>query len=371
MLDLFWTDIALNWHPRNEKVTGAFSRTYSYLHSRGGIYGRLACSGWIDGECGSLDHLYARWQPQERHWQLAHQLPRLVRQRWGHRPEMTRTSYLCEDIVLSASGAPYSRMDQPLTVDFVSRPGLPRAYFIADAREDPYGMKEIPTGGHQKAEHVAPLWTAAQRQTDALGVALYRGNLWDQKTETLQSHFVLPKEVDGLWIGDESIDLARTEPWELHVGVNQPITVRCDTAALGLRVIHAATASGQDAAIRLIFDGNEHGVVRLSILHAAPDEHAAEVHPLTGAVCWLRAGSQLATQADFATWRDAFTAVAARIHADSEALNVIVPGDTGPVAIKVALPRFQVRQLTPQPTQTVLECNGNDVASSIFAGLSK
>ena len=83
---------------------------------------------------------------------------------------------LYRDIALSCCGAGYGAQDSTLVVDLPGGRELPRCYFIADGREDPYGMKKFETGSarHPKALHLQPFWAGAQRSCDALGLAIYR-----------------------------------------------------------------------------------------------------------------------------------------------------------------------------------------------------
>ena len=46
LLELFWTDIALNWFPPAEKLAGAQSRTYDYLQGLGYLDQQLMANEW-------------------------------------------------------------------------------------------------------------------------------------------------------------------------------------------------------------------------------------------------------------------------------------------------------------------------------------
>jgi hypothetical protein len=95
-------------------------------------------------------------------------------------------------------------MDLPLGVDFANpdRQAV-RGYFIPDARRDPYGKKKIPAGGgHDKTLHLRPFWAGIQRQTDALGLVIYRDRDYPANPPSLESHFVFPLDVDEIRAGD-------------------------------------------------------------------------------------------------------------------------------------------------------------------------
>ena len=372
MLELFWSDIALNWLPGAERLAGTYSRTYRYVNGGGSTTNILEAAGWLDpGRAGGVEVAFVNWQPPLRLWELTNtRFPRLVRQSWGPAEVESRTAYLCRDIALSTSGALYHVMDQPLTVDFATRPNMPRAYFIADGRNDPYGTSEIPSGGHQKAEHLACSWLAAQRGPDALAAAYYRDIHWDAAAQTLQSHFVMPRDVDGIWIGDQPVDLAAAPPWEVSVPPDAAVTVRSGAAAMGLRLLLSRGLHGAQAPIHLVHDGNNFGVVRLSIMHAAPDAAAPETtKPEPGAVFWIRIGSGLDSEGAFHDWRAAFAKARADYAEADGRVRARVSGVEGPVAIAAEAPAYHITNLTPHPTSAILELDGAGFATPILSEL--
>jgi len=216
LLELLWTDIALNWYPAGQRLAGARSRDYNYLHGTGYLDAQLWACGWLEGEPnGGMGLIYpalARWRPDETLRQMsAQRLPRLVRQRWGTGGSRGRTHLLLRDVTLSTSGANYGPMDLPLTVDLPGARNLVRCYFIPDARRDPYGKKKVPAGPHEKTLHLRPFWTATQRRADALGLVMYRPGDYPDNPASLESHFVMPRDLDGLWVGGSRVFLSADE----------------------------------------------------------------------------------------------------------------------------------------------------------------
>jgi hypothetical protein len=102
MLELFWTDIAVNSLPSVQRLAGANSRTYDYLHGLGGpLDNALSHAGWLPGTPRGSEGIYyalIRWRPDDKLRSL--KLPRLVRQCWGEAPEQFRTHYLLPNISL-------------------------------------------------------------------------------------------------------------------------------------------------------------------------------------------------------------------------------------------------------------------------------
>jgi len=371
LLDLFWTDVAAHFFPPSGRLAGPHSRDYNYLRGNGSVLdNHLWAEGWLDGgirgRTGILWPALARWHPPERLLEMSRtRLPRLVRQSWGAEPHQARTHYVLDDVTLGAASAHYHQMDLPLTVDLPGDADFPRCYFLPDARHDPYGTKRIAVGGgHAKTIHLRPFWTAAQRRTDALGLVLYRNEPQTREAETLESHFVMPRRVDAFWIGDKQVDVSGAEPAEWPVEGSAPVVLRRGTAAVGVRVVWARRAGGGPAPAALVWDGNKHGVVRLTVAHhhdGVPDDVTG-----AGAALWVRVGSGLKTDADLETFRRgfAFPNVDGRVAGNRILINV--PAAT-PLTVEAGYPDPGEPRLDPPPSDAVLDIDGKDVGRAILA----
>lgn len=361
---LFWTDIVANWFAPAQSLAGAHSRTYDYLRGLGSLDRYLQVSGWIDEPVtpspAMVHPLRAPLTPPTfLDGELKLDLPRLVRQSWGQSAVESRTHMLYHDITLSTSAANYGAHDMPLTVDLAGDRQAVRCYFIPDGRQDPYGMVKYPTGSanHPKALHLKPFWTAAQRTCDALGLVVYRdGDLQEDVVTNLQSHFVLRRQNDGVWIGGKPVELAEAtekEPAGKTLDLSEPLVVRYGSAAIGIRVLWARAQDATPPAMALVDDGNGFGAMRLTI-----DHHRQPISAQAGAAFWIRVGSRLATDEEFRAWRSAFEA-AKPTTADATAagIRLEVPGVDGPVSLSAAAPfdRGSPVGLVPEPSRAVLE----------------
>jgi len=370
LLELVWTDIAVNFFPAAERLAGPHSRTYDYLRGLGGLQQDLRWAGWSGVPAGKgaavLHVAQARWSPPERLLELARtRFPRLVRQSWGPREAESRTHWLLADVTLGCSGALYGPHDSPLTFDLPGRPGAVRGYFLPDGREDPYGRKKFGTGSaqHQKALHLEPFWAGAQREADALGLVVYRDeDLTGPQTINLQSHFVVPRDVDGIWLRGRRVELPRaTEdaPTRIPVPIGDPLILRKGSAAVGLRVVWARAHDGAPADAAFVDDGNGVGALRLTV------EHRREQATIgAGAAFWVRAGGGLGSDEAFTTWRTAFEqAVPTTVDISSDRMCLAVPGLAGPVAITAEplFSRTSFVRIDPAPSRAVLELDGQDI----------
>ncbi len=371
LLELVWTDVAAHFFPPSGRLAGPHSRDYNYLRGNGSVLdNHLWAEGWLDGgirgRTGILWLALARWHPPDRLLEMSREpRPRLVRQSWREAPHQARTHYVLEDVTLGAASAHYHRMDLPLTVDLPGDARFPRCYFIPDARRDPYGTKRIAVGsGHAKTIHLRPFWTAAQHRTDALGLALYRNEPQTAGAETLESHFVMPRNVDGFWIGDRRVDVSGAEPAEWPVKGSTPVVLRHGTAAVGVRVVWARRADGGPASAALVYDGNTHGVVRLTVPHhhdGLPDDVSR-----AGAALWVRVGSGQETDEDLTVFRRGFAFPNVDGGVAGNRILINVPAAT-PLTVEAGYPDPGAPRLTPPPSDAVLDIDGEDVGREILA----
>lgn len=374
LLELFWTDIALNWFPQAERLAGSQSRSYDYLRGLGGVNHVLWLNGWADGPQPDPGWLIRaaldRWPPPERLRQMSRdRFPRLVRQSWGPHPAESRIHMMYPDITLSSSAAAYGLQDMPLTVDLPGTRDQLRCYFIADGREDPYGKKKYETSSarHMKALHLRPFWTAAQRSHDAVGLVVYRPrDLTADVVTNLQSHFVFRAENQGLWLGGKPLDVPRAtadSPARIELADGDSLVIRYGTAAVGVRVLWTRRQDGSPAPATLVNDGNPYGVLRLTVDHAAND---ATVE--AGAAFWLRVGSGLDTDAVFNKWLHEFQkATPTLVDASKEQVRVEVPGTNGPVSVTADAPYGAGDvELVPQPTRGVLELDAKEIGRPLL-----
>ena len=114
---------------------------------------------------------------------------------------------------------------------------------------------------------------------------------------------MLRRDLDGFWLRGRKIEIpkgSKNKPARIDVAEGDALVLRQGTAAVGIRVLWTRRQDGQKASIALESDGNQFGVVRLTV------EHRAE-HPTVeaGAAFWIRVGSGLAGDEAFRDWQQA------------------------------------------------------------------
>ena len=375
MLELVWTDIAVNFLPAAGRLAGPHSRTYDALHGRGGLQQDLRRQGWIDVPVAMsldvIDVAQGEWSPPAPLLELARtRFPRLVRQAWGPAYAESRTHWLRDDVSLGCAHAGYGDHDARLTFDFPGPPGTVRGSFVPDGRDDPYGQRKQAAGaaGHMKALHLTPFWAAAQRTSDALGLVIYRqSDLANDDLVTLRSHVILPRDVDGIWLGGRRLELphaASMPPPSFPIAAGESLVIREESAAVGLRVVWARGQDGLPAAATLVDDGRALGALRLTIDHrqASPATEAA-------AAIWVRAGGGLRDDDEFIAWQTQFERAApAAVAATADSISLSVPGSDGPVSITAHAPFTSAARLDlePTPSRAVLELDGIDIGRPLL-----
>jgi hypothetical protein len=370
LLKLFWTDVALNWYPPAQKLAGAQSRTYDFLYGLGELDRELAMNGWLPNTPPALDSIFTLqtdWHPPEEIHELSGQFPRLVRESWGDDWWQSRTHFMLPDITLSSTASSYGgQMDMPLTVDLPGDRKTVRGYFVADGRNDPYGLTPIAAGPHRKAFHVNPFWTAAQRTTDAVGLAVYREKDIPAYATTLVSDFVMPMDADSLWIGERRMTFQKAEPMREPVQPGEAVTLQKGDAAFGVRVLWSRGRDGNAGRIFLIYDGNPYGAVRLAVEHVGEGEKPKFAGNNAGVVFWVRIGGALKTDGEFTEWRHRFEAATDEVQAMPDSIKVSVAGSDGTVSLSANAPWTEPETLEPAPTRAVLELNGRDIGAKIL-----
>jgi len=386
LLELFWTDMSLHWYKPGLRLTGAQSRTDNFLFgtsvqmTRVFSFAELAPYDHQARYHGVLNSFRALYQPSPDIVALNGQYPRWVTRNWGPDPGQWATLYMCDDIALGTAGTRYEGMQNMVqTVDMpdyldghlAGTPAttpVPRSYFIADGRENPYGIERSPTGsaGQQKALHLDALWTGTQRTVDSLGIVLYPAKaIADPEVVNVQSHFVVRKP-ESIWVNEKPITLVPHKP--ITIG-HQAVVFRYQTQAFGVRVVWSRDQAGQPVEVILFDDGNDYGVYRLTVEHGVPI-HSSSSEESAGAALWVRIGSHLESEEQFSSWRKCFhTDKVHRLDIEQNNIAIEVTGQDGIVSVSFPEEPGTERSAVPG-SLGILTLNGNDLGRPILEKLS-
>ncbi len=362
LLDLFWTDIAASFYPAGKKLAGPNSRTYDYLRGLGILDNHLWYNGWIDGppigSIGVIWPMLGRYEPAESIRKISDRLPRLVRQSWGIEKHHARTLYVLPDVALGSSAACYNgSMDMPLTVDLPGpRTGV-RGYYIPDGRGDPYGkLKITEKSGHEKALHLNTFFTAVQAKTDALALVVYREKDIPADCKSLQTHWVMPRDVDQVIVNGKVVDRSQRQ-WRVEVPLNTAVIFRKGSAGVAVSFPWSRDCAGNSATPQLMDDGNLFGAIRLTLDHRV---EAGKPAAPPAAVIAVSIGSGLDDRR-FAEWTKAMNSQRYDVAADAKSVRASVTTSNGVLTVG-AKPPFNVpAELSPAPLRAVLEIDGADI----------
>ncbi|MBP7141867.1 MAG: hypothetical protein KBA71_08155 [Opitutaceae bacterium] len=389
LLELLWTDVAANFWWPSARLSGAHSRNYDYLYGVGGLDKHLWGAGWLKTDyqpgAGAVTLALAQWWPQASLEEMSRtRLPRLVRHVWGsarsdakatpgspERPAAAggkdwaiATHWLGRDVTLGIGGANYGPIDIPLAVHFTGSRDTLRCYFIPDGRGDAYGKSKIPWRGHSKAVHLQPFFAAVQETRDALALTVYREKDIPDESTSLHSHFVMPRAVDMIFVGDRRVLFERARPEIVTVAPGEPVFIRQGTAALALRIHLARTVGGETAPVALVWDGNEWDAMRLTVDHKL--DGSSRRTALAAVALQVRVGSEL-DDASFARFRGEFQSAKSQVIASSNAIVVRAGSGDGILAVGAEAPWARPSLLEPSPPGAVLEIDGKDLGKAILA----
>jgi len=386
MLELFWTDLAVNWFAPGGHLGGTHSRSYNYPCAASDFLDRhLAHAGWARGAyrhwtrgnyldspesrfmdgAAWLDALPGPWKPPERLGEMAETLyPRDVRQRFGPRGAHWRRHVVYRDITLGCSGKAYGVMDLPLTVSLPGDRTSSRCYFLADGREDPYGKRKFSVGaaGHTKALHLAPLWATASGGDRAMAIALYSDPVVNRPNViNLQSHFVF-RRPDAMYIDSKPCSTPAT------LAAGAILTLRYGTAGVAVCIPWARRTDHVAAPIRIVDDGNPHNVLRLTVDHFAGKRAQGPNNPLPGVAISVRIASGL-TDRRFEKWRDGLSKP--NFEVSAKVLRFSSTGGRETVSLTVDNPWENKRKvrIEPEPPEEILSVNGKELGRRILESL--
>ena len=147
LLKVFWLDAIANCFAPSFRLGGAHSRDYDYLCGCGGVEAWLAAAGCFaspnPNATPPLLWLQSSWRPPADWLRDLQVVPRVMTQVWGPSGSEYRVMWAGRHVALSIAGKTYHNMDAPMVVNFAGPQTMPRGYFIADGRRDPYGKKVI------------------------------------------------------------------------------------------------------------------------------------------------------------------------------------------------------------------------------------
>ena len=372
LLKLFYTDICASAFAPAGRLAGPHSRDYDYLYGMGGVAALLRAVGVAAPLPGAPERpspglTMSAWRPPTSITTLAAPAPRSIVSFWGKDDDNYRTLWIGRNIALGVSGANFGNMDIPLAVDFASPTRKVRGYFIPDARRDPYGMKKIPVGPHQKTLHPCPFWCGVQRGRDALGLAVYRPGDVPADAPSLESHFVFPSDVDEIYADDKQLSPIHGRPFAHPLPPGGCVFVRHGGGAFAARVAWARNIAGVRAPVAVVWDDtSDVNALRLTVAHHDFWGRPMDATNPPAAAFWVRVTDDASTPEKFAAFRAAFSTATYSADATPTRVSIKAVGEEGPLALGAAAPFSAPTNVEPAPKRAIFALNGRDIGAEII-----
>ena len=371
MLDYIWTDIAANYMPSSDKLTGPTSRGYDLMRGLGGLNGWIEAAGWSPVYTWPFVteqvFLYDNQRPGG-YWpsaaihKIATTYPRAVVSSRADVPTQTRWNWVSSRVAIGCTSGDVHGNDTTFSGAFAGPGTTPLLSIMVDAIESPYGLVlRRPVPYHQAS---AP--GCVQKDGTVLVTMDLDPHVKRAPGTEFTTNILLPKDATILQ-GGQALNL--NAPGDITVDPRSVISATLNGGTIALRFIEIDPINGAAPAVSLSADtlGLAHGAVRLKITH-------------------LR-GSETTTTRDL---RIALLLVAddqrpaAALIEELRAASLVdnIQGDTWTVAARVANTTLGIqRSVTDRKTifgqmidgqpapRPVLSVNGADLSTPIWSSL--
>ena len=308
-LDFYWADLAVNYFPGRQTMTGPASRNYDFLFGDANVDYAYYLAGLrsLPPAETYLSDMVRAWTVARMggYWPapdllaLATRPERTVRSRFGPEPGQDRYVWLTPDFTIGSACASSGPQDKPICVELTSARKLPVLSFVVDALDAPYGLvRSTDRGGHSKPHHLPHLSATVQEQGFLLALIGLSPAVREGEFTNLASNLVLPVRAGQLVLDGQPVDT--TGPFALAATAHSVVGLREGNAAVAVRIFSAEGCAGQTPSWRLEFDGNDPGAGRLMVRHyVGPERKLAG----TGGRCGvLVLAARCETQGEFAAF---------------------------------------------------------------------
>lgn len=277
ILDYFWKDIAANYFPGRQNLSGPHSRDYDFLTGHGGLEFYLQTAGLrqtpppqsVDLEkiAVLINESKGGYHPDPAILALAKIPERVVLQTFELQPGTDRYNYITPDFSIGSSSANYNAQDKPIKIELAAPKELPEITVVPDIFDNPYGkLKVKDRSGHNKPHHV-PLSPTAVQEKGTLLVLLDLDPAKEKDIASFATNVILPAKADLLVIDGAPVSVRH--PVEEAAAVGSVLGVREGSAAVAIRVFHADACGGQKPLLALKADreGLKYDAARYVVYH--------------------------------------------------------------------------------------------------------
>lgn len=297
-----WRSASAHWFAPAQRLSGPHARDDDYLYGRGYADEHFAEAGWLTAPPRVEG---AGWLPAAPRAALQvfrtacrseppgvptrrilEELPRFVVERTGTHSWQRITNFVGRTASIGVAGDGRGAEDKTLVVNLPPRadrgggggwtPETPNVTLVFDGRHDPYGLARVPSdAGHKRPRHLRPYLISSQegpRVTAAWYLDPRRPAFGVDPTTLsgLEAHLIMPAEC-RVWTAERPLDAGAELPPE-------PVVFLRGGAGtvLAIRMLSAAAADLRPRGFRLVADGGNRPVQRLTATFAEgpPDRGA-------------------------------------------------------------------------------------------------
>lgn len=307
-LDYIWTDAAANYFPPAEAMSGASSRSYSFLghdlnvNQYYYLYGfQKTLPGRVGGLWGEMfawaNGVWGGYTPSTEVKQLAEEPVKVVRQRVGEEEGKDRYNYITPSFALGTSSFFYEHQDRQVSLMLNSPKNLPVVSVVLDPFNAPYGKVRIleTHGGHYKIMHLRNEISAVQEKGAVLALMNLASEAAKKIGGSVATNVILPLQADELSIDGKPVKWGREA---LPVSRDSVIGIREGRAAVAIRLFHADPAMEGHPVFYLRNDGARYGAGRLVAYHSRGKDGITPVKMLRSGVIIL--ARECASEEEFA-----------------------------------------------------------------------
>jgi hypothetical protein len=304
-LDRLWGDIADDYFPARESLSGAHSRNYDFVTGYGGIDWFTYMLGWRPDAPQTaaepaieraillelLQHTDAYAPGAAIVAANATCAPKVVKSLWGDPADgATRYNQITSGYALSSVSAGYGPQDQQFVAE-IGDHDLPVISVVVDDTNDPYGDQKVTTGLFKKPVHLLPRPLGVQRNGDLFGMLEITPSL---TSSSLATNIVFPLGASTVLLDSMRIN-ASTQT--VAVSTASVLGVRDGSGCVATRILMADPyGSAGQAPIQLVVDpaGLALNVGRLVAYHALPTTDGSPV--ACTAAAWTAGTAPVACQ---------------------------------------------------------------------------
>jgi len=380
-LDFYWADLAANYFPGRETMTGPASRDYNFLFTDVNVEYAYYLAGLRSAPprdtflCDSVRAWTAArmggYWPSGEILTLAGVPERVVRSRFGPAAGQDRYVWITPDFTLGSASVYYGAQDKRICAEFASTRKLPNLSLVVDDYDSPFGLVQSKDrSGHNKPHHLPQLIATVQEKGFLLALMDLSPALPTGEFTNLASNLVVPVKTEELVLDGKAVD--GSKPFDLAADPGSVVGMREGKAGVAARFFAADGCAGEAPAWRFAYDGNPEGAGRLVAYHyrgAARKLVEAQVR------CGLLlVTSRCETESEFRRFLDRV----AHVRLDDRLSDGVwqVGARLGPAELEagldlaqrqISLRRVDGRDWQPQ----VLSVNDRDLASEMLPSLAE